>query len=430
MNEQPKVSVIMPSLNVVQYIDQCVESVLAQTLQNIEIISVDAHSTDGTLEKLQAYAERDPRFHLLLSDKKSYGYQMNIGIAAATGEYIGIVETDDWAAPEMYEELAAIADREQLDFVKADYDEFTTHPLTGAERRYRRNLTENAEAYNKVFDPSQDPAALDYVMHTSAGIYRRAFLQEHGIRHNETPGASYQDNGFFIQTFAYATRAMLVNRSYYRYRIDNPGSSIRSREKVYDMNREYALIRERLTQDPEVWERYKGAYWKRAYISYIVTWRRIAPEFKAEFARTLHEEFAGAQERGELDLDLFDGSRRQLVELLVRDPDAFLEKMTALDLYREYSLPSRIRVLENKKKALERKRDFLERKAETLAARNAEQKKELRHDADVIRSLRKKISVFRKKNTAMAQELRAIKRSRSYRIGRSITWPVRKLLSK
>ena len=93
---QPKVSVIMPSLNVVSYIRECIESVVNQTLKDIEIICVDAGSTDGTLEVLEEYTAKDNRIKLLHSDKKSYGYQMNMGIDAATGEYIGIVETDDY----------------------------------------------------------------------------------------------------------------------------------------------------------------------------------------------------------------------------------------------------------------------------------------------------------------------------------------------
>ena len=101
----PKVSVIMPSLNVVQYIQECMESVVRQTLSDIEIICVDAGSTDGTLEILQEFAKKDQRMSIIVSDKKSYGYQMNLGLKAAKGEYIGIVETDDFIEPNMYEDL-------------------------------------------------------------------------------------------------------------------------------------------------------------------------------------------------------------------------------------------------------------------------------------------------------------------------------------
>ena len=122
----PKVSVIMPSLNVAPYIRECMESVIHQTLRDIEILCVDAGSTDGTWEILEEYAQADRRIKLFHSEKKSYGYQMNLGLKEAVGEYIGIVETDDYILPEMYEELYAYAVEHDADFVKSDFDVFTT----------------------------------------------------------------------------------------------------------------------------------------------------------------------------------------------------------------------------------------------------------------------------------------------------------------
>ena len=100
-----KISVIMPSLNVSEYIDECIQSVLNQKFADIEILCIDAGSTDGTYEKLEDYKMRDNRIQLLQSDKKSYGYQVNMGIKRATGEYIAIIETDDYIDENMFSEL-------------------------------------------------------------------------------------------------------------------------------------------------------------------------------------------------------------------------------------------------------------------------------------------------------------------------------------
>ena len=91
----PLISVIMPSLNVAAYIQQCVESVCSQTLRDLEIICVDARSTDGTREQLQALAERDDRIRIIDSDVRSYGHQMNLGMDAASGDYVGIHPVTD-----------------------------------------------------------------------------------------------------------------------------------------------------------------------------------------------------------------------------------------------------------------------------------------------------------------------------------------------
>ena len=84
----PKVSIIMPSLNVAPYITECMESVIHQTLQDLEILCVDAGSTDGTWEILEEYSKRDGRIRLIRSPQKSYGYQMNLGIREAVGRKI------------------------------------------------------------------------------------------------------------------------------------------------------------------------------------------------------------------------------------------------------------------------------------------------------------------------------------------------------
>ena len=91
-----KVSVIMPCLNMEKYIEQSIKSVINQTLKDIEIIVVDAGSTDKTLDIIERYKSQDERIKLIHSDKKSYGYQMNLAINKAQGEFIGIVETDDY----------------------------------------------------------------------------------------------------------------------------------------------------------------------------------------------------------------------------------------------------------------------------------------------------------------------------------------------
>ena len=116
-----KVSVIMPSLNVAQDIRQCLESVINQTLRDIEILCIDAGSTDGTREILAEYAARDARIRLIESPVKSYGYQVNLGIRKAQGDYIGIVETDDRIQPDILLLLYETAEKYRLDSVRCNF---------------------------------------------------------------------------------------------------------------------------------------------------------------------------------------------------------------------------------------------------------------------------------------------------------------------
>ena len=117
-----KVSVILPSLNVADYIERCLESVIHQSLKELEILCVDAGSADGTKEILDKYADKDPRIKVLYSGKKSYGRQVNMGLDYASGEYAAVLETDDWIDRDMYQCLYKHAAADGLDYVAADFD--------------------------------------------------------------------------------------------------------------------------------------------------------------------------------------------------------------------------------------------------------------------------------------------------------------------
>ena len=116
------VSVITPIYNVERYLPECLDSLLSQTLEDIEFICVNDGSTDGSGEILRSYAARDPRIIVIEKENSGYGASMNVGLDAASGEYIGIVESDDFASPEMFETLYQLAvDHGQPDIVKSNY---------------------------------------------------------------------------------------------------------------------------------------------------------------------------------------------------------------------------------------------------------------------------------------------------------------------
>ena len=319
----PKVSIIIPTYNVQQYLHQCMDSIIRQTLKDIEIICVNDGSTDESLSILKSYEKKDKRIVIVDQPNGGYGKAMNAGLDRATGEYIGILEPDDYVPLDMYEDLYKIASDYDLDMVKADFFRFTTNEK-GDENFVYFHLSYNPEDYNVVFDPSQTPKALNYVMNTWSGIYRRSFLLENGIRHHETPGASFQDNGFFFQTFVYAKRAMIVDKPYYRNRRDNPNSSVHNPEKVYCVNQEYDYLRELLMEKPEVWNRFKYMYWKKRFTNYLATIKRIGPEYKREYVRFISQELNRANEAGLIRKQDYEEVLWTRMQLILRDPDGFI----------------------------------------------------------------------------------------------------------
>lgn len=239
-----KVSVILPSLNVSEYIEQCLKSVVEQSLQDIEILCVDAGSTDGTLQIIERFAKVDSRIRVLHSDKKSYGYQMNLGIREANGEYIGIVETDDYIDTDMYELLYSKAEIEKPDMVKGCYYE-VFEDRNGKLTEELVDLVPDSHFYNNVFSPENDPTVHRWDCNIWTGIYRREFLRDNSICFNETSGAAYQDIGFQQRVLNEADSVIFLHNHVYHYRKIRPGASTWNSKCLGNIYYEYKDLFER-----------------------------------------------------------------------------------------------------------------------------------------------------------------------------------------
>lgn len=117
----PKVSIIVPVYNTEKYLEECLSSLLAQTLIDIEIICVNDGSTDRSGQILDEYATKDNRITVIHKTNGGVVSARNVGFDIATGKYIGFVDSDDWVESEMYEKLYEIAERESVDLVTSGY---------------------------------------------------------------------------------------------------------------------------------------------------------------------------------------------------------------------------------------------------------------------------------------------------------------------
>lgn len=274
-----KVSVILPSLNVADYIRECLNSVISQTLQEIEIVCVDAGSTDGTFEIIQEYARNDSRVRVINSAIKSYGKQVNEGILSAKGKYIAIVETDDYIAEGMLKELYTLAEEYSLDYVKADFDAFVELQNGGRVWQVMKTLPLDHDLYGKVVMPQLYTHIYVGDHNIWKGIYRKDFLDQHEIKFNETPGAAFQDIGFLLQTLCLAHRAMYLEDTYYRYRMYRKGASTYTNTVVQFLYQEYSRLLDGnifpAQMDKQIW---RNLYFK------------LALSFPGEYDKVLHFE--------------------------------------------------------------------------------------------------------------------------------------------
>ena len=221
-----KVSVIIPIYNVEKYVGRCIESTMSQTLTEIEIICVDDGSIDESGKIADRYAQRDSRIKVIHKKNAGYGHTVNLGISMASGEYIGIVESDDFVECQMYERLYEIAKENELDYVKSNYYEYSE---TG---RKVKDISLDCE-YGTVYSEYENMNKLFLAKSIWAGLYRRSFLFDRDIRLLETAGASYQDTGFWFKVCISAHRGMLIKDAFVNYRLDNNNSSVKSSQKVF-----------------------------------------------------------------------------------------------------------------------------------------------------------------------------------------------------
>ncbi len=344
----PKVSVIVPTYNVSQYLDECMTSLINQTLEDMEFICVNDGSTDHSLEILQKYAAADQRVKIIDKPNGGYGKAMNVGLDNCTGEYIGILEPDDYVKLDMYEKLYDLAVKNNLDIIKADFYRFV-HDEDGKLVKNYNCLTGDTSLYSRVIDPAEEPNVFKAIMNTWSGIYKRSFLEEHHIRHHETPGASFQDNGFWFKTFCYAKRLYFVERPFYMNRRDNPNSSVHNKEKVFCMNDEYAYIMDFLNEHPEFKKRYIGVYSFKRYHNYVASFYRVGEEYKDIYMERFQKEFIQADKQGELYEEVFTPDEWRLIQILLKDWKAYVyeERIYRLTLEKDGEIDRLNMELEN-----------------------------------------------------------------------------------
>lgn len=241
----PKVSVILPSLNVAGYIRECIESVVNQTLSDIEILCIDAGSTDGTCEIIKEYADRDSRIRLIHSDRKSYGYQINLGMDMAEGEYLGIVETDDCVEPDMYEVLYKTAIENNLDYAKAGF--FTLVTPYEEEGYLLESPLKDADRIISYQYFMEQPVSPDVYIWN--GVYKLSFLRDFHVRLNESVGAAFQDCGFRYLVDMNLRRGMFLDQFFYKYRRDNTSSSVYNPNFARFNLAECNYVRKRMEKD-------------------------------------------------------------------------------------------------------------------------------------------------------------------------------------
>ncbi len=311
MSDRVKVSVLVPIYNVEKFLPECLNSLVNQTLKEIEIICINDGSTDKSPKIIKEYAAKDKRIKMIDKKNSGYGDSMNQGLKKATGEYVGIVESDDFIDLNAFEKLYKIAKREKADVVKANFYEY----FTDKKKDVAKSEMFLPEDTGTLFDPSEHRHIFYQKPSIWSAIYQNVFLKENKIDFLPSPGASYQDVGFNFKVWASTNRAFLVDEAFLHYRQDNPNSSVKDSGKVYCVKDEYDEV-ERFLKEKGTLEKYGPTLATMRLSSYIWNMKRLARKQALEFAKIVKEDYARLEKEGFLDVNRLDKVGRNNAKMI------------------------------------------------------------------------------------------------------------------
>ncbi len=255
----PKVSVIVPVYNVEPYIANCLSSLMAQTMQELEFILVDDCGTDRSMDIAREYAARDPRFRILEGEQNlGEGPTRNRGMAAARGEYIGFVDSDDWVSPDYFQQLYDTAIAEQADVAKG--------------RRIRIGESSSSEDMlnDKISECIQNSLwpGLVFTFCFSSAIYRTEVLLQHNLTFPKLRNGA--DTVFLTEYLLHANKVALNNNAIYFYLQHSSSVSHSINEAFFDSVFQNVEFRSKLINNSMLSDAERLEYWHQNLMGVIL----------------------------------------------------------------------------------------------------------------------------------------------------------------
>ncbi|MDD3252714.1 MAG: glycosyltransferase family 2 protein [Lachnospiraceae bacterium] len=289
MKEYVKVSVIIAIYNAEKYLSECLDSVLNQTLREIEVICVNDGSTDSSLEILKKYEAQDNRVKILDQKNQGAGAARNNGLQVAKGEYLSFLDSDDFFEPDMLEVAYRIASVE-----RADICVFAANLFVQSTSRFEPCQWSFRKQYfplEKAFDPHEEQYR-DNIFRMYNGwawdkLFKREFVEQTGLKYQNL--RTTNDMFFVFIGLAKASRIVALDRVFAHQRIEISTSLSSTREKSWDCFYVALLAMQQELKDVGLYEIYKKAYvnWALEFSLWqLNTMKGLAHERTYELLRT------------------------------------------------------------------------------------------------------------------------------------------------
>ncbi len=222
----PKISIIVPCYNAEKYLPKCLDSLINQTLKDIEIICVNDGSTDGSLSVLKDYAKKDSRIVIIDKENSGPGACRNIGIEKATGEFIQFVDSDDWIEPETCEVCYQKSLENDVDMVS--FNANIVHSKKTTPLYYYNTKKEKLVSLEDMIS-----LLFKSPFHSWHFLFKKDFLTQHQIKYPEHI-VLCEDVIFSLTCWIKAKKALLLPNLFYNY-VQLNSSITHSTKHVFDI---------------------------------------------------------------------------------------------------------------------------------------------------------------------------------------------------
>ncbi|MBS4760417.1 MAG: glycosyltransferase [Clostridium sp.] len=267
-----KISVIIPVYNCEKFLQKCLDSVVMQTYQNLEIICVDDGSTDKSAQILKEYSLKDSRFKIISQKNEGQSSARNRGLEEATGEYISFIDADDWVSLCLYEKFIKKLVETQKKNLVLDIYMFNvliheTRPKDVNPKSFlniKNWLNYQHQDHIHTFDDCLSPFGGNMAVYNK--IYRADFLRENKIEFIN--GLIFEDQVFYLQSFLKAKSIAINNDPLYIYRVNNSSSTTNNlNKKVFQIFKIINKLENILKENKRI-EEYKYAFLQHKYNQY------------------------------------------------------------------------------------------------------------------------------------------------------------------
>lgn len=282
-----KISIIIPVFNTAKYLNECLDSVINQSLTDIEVICVNDGSTDSSMEVLQYYQSKDSRIKILSQENKGLSSSRNFALQHATGEYILFIDSDDYIERDCLYDVYNVAKTNSLDMLMFKLINFDDDTYEKSKSGYfDMKFLKNAVG-ESIFSWSDVKNRLFDICVTAPGkLFKRNLISD--IKFPE--GLIFEDNLFFIKSFLKAKRVIFIDEYYYFRRLRHDSIINSYYSKFSDCIIIYDLIGDYLRKN-NVYDELSEQLFNRRCRDIYARYSDVDDEFKEDFFYKIKENF-------------------------------------------------------------------------------------------------------------------------------------------